>query len=55
MISLLPAARSGQPWEVAELIGYLVSDAAAYVTGAEIAIDGGWTSGVQATAARKPG
>lgn len=55
MISLLPAARSGHPWEVAELVGFLVSDAAAYVTGAEVSIDGGWTSGVQASAARRPG
>ncbi|WP_269304205.1 SDR family NAD(P)-dependent oxidoreductase [Aeromicrobium sp. HA] len=55
MISLLPVSRPGHPWEVAELVGFLVSDAAAYVTGAEIAIDGGWTAGVQATAARHPG
>ena len=54
MVSLLPMARAGQPEEVAELVAYLVSDAAAYVTGAEIAIDGGWTSGVQAAAARRP-
>lgn len=34
--------RSGRPEEVAELAAYLLSDAAAYVTGAIYAIDGGF-------------
>lgn len=53
MLALLPIARAGEPWDVAELVAFLASDAATYVTGAEIAIDGGWTSGVQATEARR--
>jgi 3alpha(or 20beta)-hydroxysteroid dehydrogenase len=53
MLSLLPIARAGEPGDVAELVAFLASDAAAYVTGAEIAIDGGWTSGAQATEARR--
>ncbi|WP_327085700.1 glucose 1-dehydrogenase [Nonomuraea sp. NBC_01738] len=42
---LAPAGRWGQPEEVAEAIAFLLSDAASYITGAELAIDGGWTSG----------
>ncbi len=52
-IELTPLRRAGESWEAAELVAFLVSDAAAFITGAEIAIDGGWTSGVQATEARR--
>ncbi|WP_337110320.1 SDR family NAD(P)-dependent oxidoreductase [Prescottella equi] len=53
MLSLLPLARVGEPSDVAELVAFLASDAAAYITGAEIAIDGGWTSGSQVTETRR--
>lgn len=33
-----------EPDEVAELVAYLCSPAAAYITGASIAMDGGWTA-----------
>lgn len=39
--SRVPAGRTGQASELADLASYLVSDAAAYITGETIAIDGG--------------
>jgi 3-oxoacyl-[acyl-carrier protein] reductase len=38
---LVPAQRFGQPDEVAELVGFLASDRAGYITGQVIAISGG--------------
>ncbi|HKB53163.1 MAG TPA: acetoacetyl-CoA reductase [Ramlibacter sp.] len=37
----IPVARLGEPDEVAQLIAYLVSDGAAFVTGANLSINGG--------------
>lgn len=36
-----PVPRAGLPWEVAELVAFLASDRAAYITGAAIDINGG--------------
>lgn len=36
--------RVGTPDEVANVILFLASDKASYITGADIAIDGGWTA-----------
>jgi 3-oxoacyl-[acyl-carrier protein] reductase len=41
IMKLIPARRAGQPDEVAGLVSYLMSDAAAYVTRQTICIDGG--------------
>ena len=43
-LALTPLERTGQPEEVAAVVGFLLSDAASYVNGAEIPIDGGFTS-----------
>jgi len=40
-----PMGRVGLPEEIAGAVSYLLSDDAAYTTGAEIAVDGGWTAG----------
>lgn len=40
-----PMERVGEPAEIADAVVFLLSDAAAYITGAELAVDGGWTAG----------
>jgi 3-oxoacyl-[acyl-carrier protein] reductase len=41
MLERIPAGRLGQPKEVASLVRFLSSDAAGYITGETIQINGG--------------
>lgn len=44
-VATIPLGRRGDPADVAEAALYLASDAAAYVTGTELVVDGGVTAG----------
>jgi len=43
--SAQPVARGGQPGDIAEAVAFLASDAASFVTGASLMVDGGITLG----------
>jgi 3-oxoacyl-[acyl-carrier protein] reductase len=43
IVNSVPAGRMGRPEEVAELATYLASESSAFIHGAAIVIDGGWT------------
>ena len=42
--TMTPMGRVGTAEEVANLIAFLASDEASYLTGAEVVVDGGWTA-----------
>jgi 3(or 17)beta-hydroxysteroid dehydrogenase len=44
LLAQVPLGRPAQPQEIADLIVYLLSDESAFVTGAELVIDGGLTA-----------
>jgi NAD(P)-dependent dehydrogenase (short-subunit alcohol dehydrogenase family) len=44
MIEKQPIGRLGTPGEIANVITFLVSDQASFITGADISVDGGYTA-----------
>jgi NAD(P)-dependent dehydrogenase (short-subunit alcohol dehydrogenase family) len=45
VISFIPQGRPGEAEEMADAIAFLASDAASYINGQNIIVDGGWTCG----------
>jgi NAD(P)-dependent dehydrogenase (short-subunit alcohol dehydrogenase family) len=43
-VSMVPMGRIGQAEEIAQTVVFLCSDAASYITGQPLAIDGGFTA-----------
>jgi NAD(P)-dependent dehydrogenase (short-subunit alcohol dehydrogenase family) len=42
IMAQIPFGRMGQPGEIAEMVVWLCSERASYVTGAAYNVDGGW-------------
>jgi NAD(P)-dependent dehydrogenase (short-subunit alcohol dehydrogenase family) len=41
MVSRIPVGRIGQPVEIANMVRYLASDEAQFITGSDMLVDGG--------------
>jgi len=45
ILSFIPQGRPGETREIADAVAFLASDAAAYINGHNLVVDGGWTCG----------
>jgi len=45
VLSFIPQNRPGETRDIADAIAFLASDAAAYINGHNLIVDGGWTCG----------
>jgi len=46
LVSRTPMGRYGEPREISNVVLFLLSDLASFVTGTTIAVDGGWSAGL---------
>jgi NAD(P)-dependent dehydrogenase (short-subunit alcohol dehydrogenase family) len=44
LLAGIPSGRFGEPHDVARVAAFLASDAAGYINGADVAVDGGVTA-----------
>lgn len=42
-VAMIPAARMGEPEDIANAVAFLASEKSSYITGQVIVVDGGWT------------
>ena len=47
LLGRVPLGRAGQLQEVAEVVAFLCSDRAGYITGTTVVVDGGLTAGLR--------
>ena len=55
MLDNTPLQREGEPSEIASVVEFLLSDAASYITGTDILVDGGTTANMKKVQAKSQG